>query len=241
MDAGYGAKYADLYRRHWWWRAREEFLRRILEGTVGAGGVGEVLDFGCGDGLAFPVLERYGTTWGIEPEEDLLDARGPWRERITTEPLSAGETDQGRYGLIVALDVLEHIAEPAPVVRELARRLRPGGWFVATVPAFQTLWTAHDDLNHHVRRYRTAELEALAREGGLEVVDSRYFFAWLAVPKWILARAERLLKPVPAPPEVPWAPINAMALGLSRVEQALLGGSHPPFGSSLLLVARAPR
>ncbi len=255
MDEGYGARYAELYRAHWWWRAREELLDRLLRRLLGAGRKGEaggagresesldaksgdILDFGCGDGLLFPVLERYGTPYGIEPDARLLDPSGPWRDRISTDPLTPEPTETGRYRLIVALDVLEHIDDPRPVVHELARRLAPGGWFVATVPAFQSLWTAHDDLNHHVRRYRLSELETLVREPGLQIIDSRYFFAWLAILKWGVAHVERVARPAPKPPTVPFGPFNAAALGLSRIEQRFLGDSHPLFGSSALVVAR---
>jgi SAM-dependent methyltransferase len=238
MDEGYGARYAELYRAHWWWRAREELLDRLLQRLLGAGRSGELLDFGCGDGLFFPVLERYGAPRGIEPDARLLDPAGPWRDRISTDPLLPDPAQSARYRLIVALDVLEHIDDPRPVVKELAHRLAPGGWFIATVPAFQSLWTAHDDLNHHVRRYRLAELEALVREHGLEIVESRYFFSWLAVLKWGVAHLERFVRPAPKPPTVPFGPFNATALALSRIEQRLLGDSHPPFGSSALVVAR---
>ena len=250
MDESYGARYAELYRAHWWWRAREELLARLLQRLLGAGRAGEVpsagrggelLDFGCGDGLFFPVLERYGNPHGIEPDARLLDPAGPWRDRIRTDPLAFDAAETGRYRLIVALDVLEHIDDPRPVVKELVRRLAPGAWFVATVPAFEALWTAHDDLNHHLRRYRLRELEALLVEPGLEIVESRYFFSWLAILKWGVARIERVVRPAPKPPTVPFGPFNAAALAVSRIEQRLLGDSHPPFGSSALVVARRAR
>ena len=60
MDPRYGAQYARLYREHWWWRAREEYLTRLLDRLIGADGAGETFDFGCGDGLFFPILQRYG-------------------------------------------------------------------------------------------------------------------------------------------------------------------------------------
>lgn len=239
MDPTYGAQYARLYRTHWWWRAREEYLTRLLDRVVGTGGAGSVLDFGCGDGLFFPVLARYGEPYGIEPDAALLDPDGPWRARISSGPLLPDPAETARHGLVVALDVLEHLEKPQPVVQELRRRLRPGGWFIATVPAFRSLWTAHDDLNHHHHRYRVRELEALVREAGLAVVDARYFFAWLAFAKWLVVRKERVVRPTPRPPGVPPALINGAVLALSRLEQRLL--AHPPFGSSAIVVARAPR
>lgn len=239
MDASYGARYASLYRRHWWWRARERFLLRLLDRHLTPGAAGPVLDFGCGDGLFFDQLARYGTPEGVETDQRLLSENGPWRSKISTEPLRPDASQQGRYGLIVALDVLEHIADPAPVLAELARRLRPGGLFVATVPAFPQLWTAHDVLNEHVKRYTVSDAAALVATSGLHVTDARYFFVWLAVLKWLVVRKERLSRPTPQPPAVPVAPINALLLGAAYLEQALIGDRQPPFGSSVLIVARA--
>ena len=243
MDPRYGAEYARLYREHWWWRAREEYLTRLLDRLIGPNGAGETFDFGCGDGLFFPILQRYGSERprGQEYEASLLDPRGPWFDRITTGPLVDDPSERGRYGLIVALDVLEHLEQPEPAMAILRSRLRRGGWFVATVPAFKELWTAHDDVNHHHRRYRLREIEALVGGAGLTIVESRYFFVWLAVVKWLVARKERVIKPVVTPPVVPAGPINAGVLALSRLEQFMLGDGHPPFGSSAIVVARADR
>lgn len=241
MDPRYGAEYARLYREHWWWRAREEYLTRLLDRLVGPNGAGQTFDFGCGDGLFFPILQRYGSERprGQEYEASLLDPRGPWFDRITTGPLVDDPSERGRYGLIVALDVLEHLEHPEPVVAILRARLRPGGLFVATVPAFKELWTAHDDVNHHYRRYRLRELEQLVSASGLTIVESRYFFVWLAMVKWLVVRKERLIKPEVKPPKVPAAPINAFVLALSRLEQRILGDGHPAFGSSAIVIARS--
>jgi SAM-dependent methyltransferase len=242
MDPRYGAQYARLYRNHWWWRAREEYLTRLLDRVVGPNGAGETFDFGCGDGLFFPILQRYGAERprGLEPDASLLDPAGPWFDRITTGALSDDPAERARYGLIVALDVLEHLQHPQPAMAILAARLRPGGWFVATVPAFNGLWTAHDEVNHHHRRYRLRDIEDLVRESGLEIVESRYFFVWLAVVKWLVVLKERVITPVVKPAEVPVAPLNAAALALTRLEQRILGDIPPPFGSSAMVVARAP-
>jgi SAM-dependent methyltransferase len=240
MDASYGERYASLYRRHWWWRARERFLLRVLDRRLSPGAAGHVLDFGCGDGLFLDKLARYGAPQGIETDERLLTATGPWRSKISTDPLREDRTQHGRYGLIVALDVLEHIAEPLPVMAELTRRLRPGGLFVATVPAFQQLWTAHDVVNQHVKRYTVADASVLVASSGLEVQDARYFFTWLALLKWMVVQKERFVAPVPAPPALPVAPVNALLLGAAYVEQALVGEARPSFGSSVLVVAQAP-
>ena len=70
-------------------------------------------------------------------------------------------------------------------------------------------------------------------------MESRYFFVWLAVVKWLVARKQRLMRPVVKPPVVPSRPINAAVLALSRLEQFFLGDGHPPFGSSAIVIARS--
>ena len=67
------------------------------------------------------------------------------------------------YDLILMLDVLEHVEHPAVVLRQAIEWLKPDGAMLITVPAFDWLWTAHDDLNHHVKRYSAAELRELVR------------------------------------------------------------------------------
>ena len=242
MDPRYGVGYARLYREHWWWRAREEYLTRLLDRLIGGSDAGETFDFGCGDGLFFPILQRYSRERprGLETDASLLDPASPWFDRITTGALVDDPSEHARYGLIVALDVLEHLEHPQPAMAILRARLRPGGWFLATVPAFAELWTAHDEVNHHYRRYRLREIEALVRDSGLEIVESRYFFVWLALVKWLVARKERVIRPVVKAPETPLAPLNAVALAITRLEQRILRDTLPPFGSSAIVVARAP-
>lgn len=240
MDDRYGVAYAQLYRRHWWWRAREHFLTRLLNRYLSPGSAGEVLDFGCGDGLYFDVLARFGRPSGIEPHGEWLDPNGRWRSQISTEPLRPDPRQQGRFGLVVALDVLEHLEHPEEAAIELARRTRPGGLWVVTVPAFQSLWTAHDDLNQHFRRYRRRELVQLLEGAGLEILDAQYFFGWPAMAKLGVRAKERLLGAHPTPPRIPPAPINALCYGLSRAEQALGAVLPMPFGSSVVAVARSP-
>lgn len=239
MDRAYGEKYAQLYREHWWWRSREEYLVRLLERLLGNRRVGDILDFGCGDGLFFSELAKFGEPWGIETDTALLSPGGHWYSRIRSEPLTADPVERGRYGLILALDVLEHIEHPQPIVRELRARLKPGGLFVATVPAFTSMWTAHDDFNQHFKRYRVRELERLMLDADLEIVESRYLFTWLAFAKWLTAAKETMLGGKSKPEDVPAPWLNKLVLSLCRTEQSVLGNLHPPFGSSAIVVARA--
>jgi SAM-dependent methyltransferase len=240
MDAGYLGAYRELYERHWWWRAREALLTREIERLAPAGGFGRILDVGCGDGLFLPALQRFGDPFGIEPSADALSPDGPWRHRIHAGVLDASYQPEQPFGLVLALDVIEHLADPHAFMEHIRRVVAPGGWFIATVPAFRELWTAHDDLNEHVTRFRRDELASLVASHDLEVVHARYFFVLLAGAKLAVHALEKVLRPHPRTPGVPSAPINAALELTCRMEQAVLGRHAAWVGSSLLVVARAP-
>jgi len=241
MDAQYVGAYRALYERHWWWRSREVLLTRELERIAAGRPVGRILDVGCGDGLFFPVLHRFGDPFGVEPALDALSPDGPWRARIHAGPLDDAFQPDAPFDLVLALDVIEHLDDPDAFLRQVRRVAAPGAWFVVTVPAFRALWTAHDDLNAHITRFTRAELGALLSAHGFEVRHARYFFVLLAAVKLAVRGVERILGARPRTPQVPAAPINAALRLVCAAEQAVLGRHALWFGSSLLMIARAPR
>ena len=236
MDAEYGRAYRELYRRHWWWRAREELIVRTLRSLRPAHAArGPILDVGCGDGLFFDRLSEFGVAEGVEPAAALVSDDGPHRARIAVAPFDERFEPGKRYSVILMLDVLEHIAEPARALRHALSLLEPGGVFLASVPAFNALWTTHDDINHHYTRYTKRSFRALAQEGGLRVELERYFFHWTVPAKLATRAVEALSHPTPSPPRVPAAWLNETLYAASMLEQRALGRVSLPFGSSLMV------
>ncbi|NKB88063.1 MAG: methyltransferase domain-containing protein [Acidobacteria bacterium] len=243
MDTAYGQAYATGYATHWWWRAREiviESALRELELPRGA----SILDFGCGDAVSFPMLERFGRVDGIEVDETLLSPAGPYRDRISSAALGSPAYRDRQYQLITALDVIEHIEDDSGTVGQLEELAAPGGWLVVTVPASMRLWSSHDVVNHHYRRYERAQLQRLL-SAHFEVVDVRYLFQLLFVPKYLLARLERLMggerEAAISQTSLPAPPLNwAMRRGLV-LESKMLRHLNPPFGTTLLAVVRKRR
>jgi SAM-dependent methyltransferase len=233
LNPEYAATYADLYRRHWWWRAREVLLVREIGRHQPLAGWGDILDVGCGNGLFFDQLVRFGEVWGVESDESLVPADSPHRDRIYVGAFDASFDPNRQFGLVLMLDVLEHIRDPLGALRQVRRLLRPDGRVLITVPAFPLLWTHHDDLNHHIVRYRRGSLAGVLGPAGLKMVSSHYCFHWLVPVKLAVRVFERLggkdgaLK-VPAP----W--VNRFFFAVTRIEQAALGRLDVPFGTSLL-------
>jgi 2-polyprenyl-3-methyl-5-hydroxy-6-metoxy-1,4-benzoquinol methylase len=239
VDPTYGLRYAELYRRHWWWRTREAAilaeLRRLRPPAPSEGR--RILDVGCGDGLFFDRLSAFGEVEGVEPDASLLRAEGPWRRAIHAVPFDEGFRPGHRFDAILMLDVLEHMQQPAAALRHALRLLAPGGVVIITVPAFQWLWTRHDDLNQHVRRYDRRSFKRMVHEagGGLRILRERYLFQWVVAAKLAVRGWEALRPGAPAPPSIPPAPINGVLAAVSRLELALARRVPLPVGSTLMV------
>jgi len=239
MQADYAQAYRDLYDKHWWWRSREELIVEALRDRGLSGQRSAILDVGCGDGLFFDRLSEFGVVEGVEPDLSLLRDDGPHRPRIYALPFDDGFRPGRTYDVILMLDVLEHLRDPESALKHALTLLAPDGTFVATLPAFNALWTSHDVINQHVTRYDLAMFRRLARATGLRIDTARYFFHWVAAVKLAVHLGERVMpgkRAAPRAPRVPPAAINQLLYKLTRLEQWLLGHVALPFGSSLLVV-----
>lgn len=198
----------------------------------------QILDVGCGDGLFFDQLARFGRVSGIEPDRDLVDPQGPHSERIHIGLLDSAFSTEKPLDWILMLDVLEHMNQPSVSLQQARKLLRGGGKLIVTVPAFNCLWTRHDEINHHQTRYRIGRLKQLVSDHGFVVESSRYFFHWTFPVKLLIRLKESLRSGDAQPPRVPSRPVNWVCHLFSVIEQRLLGRLPVPFGSSILLVAR---
>ena len=242
MDSEYGRHYRDLYQRHWWWRARERLILDVLRAHRPASGWRNVLDVGCGDGLFFDELARLDgvkLVEGVEPDASLVSPNGPHYGRIHVAPFDARFQPGRRYSLVLMLDVLEHLPDPTAAVSHAMSLLEPDGIFLATVPAFMSLWTRHDELNHHYTRYTQHSFREMAGGAGLNIRTARYFFHWLAAAKVATRLKEALVAGAPDVPNVPATPVNRVLYALSRFEERVIGAARLPFGSSLMVLGTA--
>lgn len=143
------------------------------------------------------------------------------RDRAARPPPGILRREAGRAALGLALGLLI-----------------PGGNLLITVPAFQALWTAHDDLNHHVRRYTRSSFRAAANGAPLEILEERYLFQALFPAKVAVRAVERVFHLPPRVPSVPPGWINGAMRGYLRIEEKLFRLVPAPFGSSLLVMGR---
>jgi SAM-dependent methyltransferase len=235
LEPEYARQYRNFYARHWWWRAREEAILRVLHRRIRQKTKLRILDVGCGDGLFFDRLAEFGDVEGVEPDERLVNPQGQHRSRIRIAPFDASFCPPECYSLILMLDVLEHLDNPGEALRHAYSLLAPSGALLLTVPAFQLLWTNHDVINHHRVRYRRGTLRPLLRHAAFAVLEERYWFQWTCPVKLAIRLTEAVLRRPPAIAHVPPAWINRPLYWISLIEQRTIGAIGMPFGSSLMV------
>ena len=232
---------AELDERHWWYRARREVLAELIRREARPPANAAILEIGCGTGHNLAMLGEFGHVDGLELDDE---ARALSEKRLGRAVMSAplpelAEVPKAHYDLIGAFDVIEHIGDDAAALSSIARRLKRGGKFVMAVPAHQWMWSAHDVVNHHKRRYSKAALKRLIEGSPMKLVKLGYFNSLL----FPLAVAERAASKVrgkeDADVKLPPAPLNAALEKVFAAERYLVGRLPLPPGLSLFAVAEA--
>ncbi len=232
---------AALDQRHWWYVARRKVLTDLIRRRVKPPANARLLEIGCGTGHNLEMLGEFGTVDALEVDES---ARSLAEERLGKAVFSAPVPElagipERQYDVVAAFDVVEHIPDDKAAIDGIARLLKPGGKLVVTVPAHQWMWSAHDVVNHHQRRYSKAGLKRLIEGSPLKLESIGYFNSLL----FPIAIAERLASKLrgkeDADLSLPPAPLNQALERVFAAERALIGRVPLPPGLSLFAVASA--
>jgi SAM-dependent methyltransferase len=234
----------DVDEHHWWYRGRRRIIRSELD-RLPLPAHARVLDAGCGSGRTLLELSDYGEVHGIElnPEAaEVAQGRGSFDVQIGR--LEQLPWQDGTFDLITCLDVIEHTPDDRLTLRELRRVCKPGGWLLVTVPAYQALWSLHDEANHHYRRYSRASLRAAAVQSGWRELRLTSFNSLLLVPAAAVRLAQRRRRPADGyTPDLKLGPawLNGVLERPLRLEARWLSrGRTLPAGLSLLALLQNP-
>jgi len=143
-----------------------------------------------------------------------------------------------RFDLVLATDVIEHADDDLAALRELCRVLKPGGYLLLNVPAFQLLWGLQDDVSHHKRRYRLHRLLKMLPVADLSPRRYFYFNYLLFLPILAARRLMRRLKiRVASENEINAGWFNQALTRVFRFDVRTAPWLRPPIGVSALVVA----
>jgi SAM-dependent methyltransferase len=242
MDRDYELQTHRAEDRHWWYRGRRNVIERVIA-DLKLPARARILDAGCGSGRNMIELARHGTVSGVELSGTSVDvARARSAGEVIAGSVLEMPFDGDSFDFAVCLDVIEHLEDDLGALRELRRVLAPGGSLLVTVPAYQWLWSGHDEVNHHHRRYTRRSLQRVAEQAGWEQVRTTYFNSLLlplAILLRVLDRFSRKTTESSLDLWVPPQPLNWLLERPLALEAALIGrGGRIPAGLSLLAVFR---
>jgi SAM-dependent methyltransferase len=195
MDATLMKATLAVDEHHWWYRGRRRIIRAELD-RLPLRADTRVLDAGCGSGRTLVELVDYGAVSGLELNAEAAElARGRDLGEVVVGRLEELPWAEETFDLITCLDVIEHVPDDVEALVELRRVCRPGGWLLVTVPAYQALWSRHDEANHHFRRYSRRSLRRAAVTAGWTVKRMTAFNSVLLAPAAAVRVAQRRLGP----------------------------------------------
>lgn len=226
---------------YWWFLGRHHLVETFLDLTYPGRSDLTILDIGCGTGAMSRKLERWGTVVSADFSTLALEfcARRDLRRRCVADAMRLPFASAS-FDAIVALDLLEHLPDDATALAEFIRVLKPGGRLLASVPAYQSLWSGHDEALMHFRRYLAKEVRGRLAVAGFALDRLSYAMSALYPIFWAVRRlGRRKSNPSAGLVPVPRA-VNRALTGLLQWENRLIRRISLPFGASVFCVARRP-
>jgi SAM-dependent methyltransferase len=223
---------------HWWFASKAAIVKDLLDRFAGDQD-GPIVDIGAGAGGVTERLRGAGLDpVAVEGSGELsraCRARGLPVVRAVTAGLPLATSSASAVTL---LDVIEHLDDPVPSLREARRILKPGGVLVVSVPAHGWLWSDADAALGHVKRYNRALLRRELRCADLDPIWCSHVFSWLVPPVWAARKAARRSPDEQLGLDVDGAAIRSIARVLTAAELRLVGRVGLPLGTSVAAVAR---
>lgn len=200
MNHEYYKEYYDLERNHWWFKARERIISNLIKKLISENNYSareiSILNIGCSTGRSSEYLSEFGKVTSIEYDDFCCEFA---REKTGLEIIHGSITELPfsveKFDLVCAFDVIEHVKDDQLAVNEMKRVLKENGIIFITIPAFMSLWSHHDEINQHFRRYKLHEVERLFKFDKIgKTIFSSYFNFFLFLPIYLFRKLSNLLK-----------------------------------------------
>ena len=224
---------------HWYYISKGRAIKSLL----GAKPIKSLLDVGAGSGVFSKMLTDEGRAARaicIDPnyEDEFIGRR---RTDLIDFVRSVDRIDAD---MVLMIDVIEHVDDDVALIREYADRAAPGTRFLISVPAFQFLWSSHDEFLEHRRRYTLASLQHAVEAAGLTPVALRYFFGLLFPAAAVMRLADRAFNnhETPAASGLKPAPrwLNEILTAVCDIERAALFPVNRLAGVTAFCLAEKP-
>ena len=246
MEATLYDELARVEEDHWWFQARRQIVWSLVDRYVEGGAERrlKICELGCGTGGNLTAVAWKHEVVGVECSElALAYARRKLGSRVREGSLPDGvDLPRGTFDVVLLTDVLEHIEDDRRSAQTAIRLLKPGGIVIATVPAYQWLYSPRDVEHQHFRRYGKRQFRALwsATEAQIELVShyNTLLFAPAAAARLASKLWHRQASHAVGDLRVPSSGVNRLLARTMASERRFLGHVPLPFGLSLVAVVR---
>ena len=199
MTPEYYKEYYHLERSNWWFTARLEILKSQIEIMFPHKNDLNILNIGVATGATSQMLEMFGKVKSIEYDEVCFNfVKEKLQIDIEQGTILDLQFAENSFDLVCAFDVVEHVEDDQLAVKEMIRVCKSNGFVFVTVPAFMDLWSKHDEINYHFKRYTSKTLLPLFDSNTGNVIYHSYFNTILFLPiylvRWISNKFPKLFK-----------------------------------------------
>jgi SAM-dependent methyltransferase len=251
MDAEVFRVHAEVEQKHWWFVARRQILRAVVEAVVPPDRSRRIVDLGCGVGATVPAFHPDYTYIGYEPSAIAVhfarDAHPGVEFHVGTAASAAA--DLAHADVVLLTDVIEHVASDRALLTAAIEPMAPGSWLLVTVPAGMELWSPHDEALGHYRRYDVEMMQATwaglpVRPALLTHFNARLYLPVRAV-RWLTSHLNHAAGAGGTDFSVPPRPVNAglhrLFGGEAKRLVAMIHGQRPAYRRGVSILAMLQR
>lgn len=239
------AEYEKMYNledHYWWFQGRKYIILDLMNNFINKKDSLNILDIGCGTGMLLSELSRFGEPIGLDFSPLALafcrkrGIKDLMRASVDDLPIKNNSID-----IITAFDLIEHIEDDKKLCNSIFDICKNDGYFILTVPAYQFLWSKHDESLYHYRRYTKKQIEDMLTKAGFKINKLTYAITLTFIPIAIYRFIEKIFNKNSKPkshlitlPE--W--INSLLIMTLKLESKILSKFNLPFGVSIICIAQ---
>lgn len=235
MQSEYEIEYLIAEKTHPWFVYRRKLVFSLIKNLSKNA---KILEIGCGSGINLQMLSAKGfkDLTGIEPSDRMKKNK---KDYTNIKVVNNFSQIRRKFDLILMLDVLEHIKNDSAILNKLLNTLKKRGQMIITVPAFDCLWSQHDLLNQHYRRYTKTKLKKILKNVPVSIQRIFYWNFFLFLPiaiSRIIWKNKKVKRTDITPPSFPFFQIYSLLLALEN--KLIKIGINPSFGVSLVVLLK---
>ncbi|HME87522.1 MAG TPA: class I SAM-dependent methyltransferase [Candidatus Nanoarchaeia archaeon] len=232
MQEKYEEEYVKQEKKNAWFVERKNLVYSLLKNVRKDA---SILEIGCGSGYILDHLQKNGfkKVSGVDSSKGFLK----YYKNISKSTKLV--VKKNAYDVILLLDVIEHVKKEDEILRKIQTMLKSQGTLLISAPAYQFLWSHHDELNQHYRRYTKGMLRKALARNNFSIERMTYWNSIMLLPIFIIKKLQNIRKSKASNMETMPTWSNGIYKLLLKIENTVVRtGINLPFGVSVFAIAK---